>query len=404
MAEQYLLGLFDFERQRSQRRQLKPFTLDRVRQALEILGYPSANIPTIHIAGTKGKGSVSMMLEWLLRHDGEDRVGVFTSPHLVSLCERIRVGTKCIEPESIKTWSERLHALNRDTFDGELTFFEFLFLLAMCYFEEQKVDMIILETGLGGRLDATNVVDPICSILTLIDYDHCEILGNTLGEIASEKAGIIKPQRPVIALQQSDVVHQVFFQKARVENAPIQWISNLRESPRKQNSKLALAAFERVKGRPTFKDLEDLERLPLAGRQQLISWGRGATPLFLDTAHNAISIKALTVAIHQQDHAFKHMLFAMADSRSPEDLLKPLISVIKSATFMDLPGGRPGIPARDLAEVWTTLGGEAKTISATELTSWLNQRTEPTLITGSFYLVGEVLRLADYSGEDLVPH
>jgi folylpolyglutamate synthase/dihydrofolate synthase len=402
LAEQYLLGLFDFERQRSQRRQLKPFTLDRVKEALEALGHPSAKIPIVHIAGTKGKGSVSMMLEWLLRHEG-DRVGVFTSPHLVSLCERVRVGERCIEPKSIKSWSERLHALNNEKFDGELTFFEFLFLLAMCYFEEQNVDMIILETGLGGRLDATNVVDPICSILTLIDYDHCEILGYTLGEIAAEKAGIIKANRPVVALQQSDVVHQVFFQKARVQNAPIHWVSNLRETPKRQNSKLAMAAFEKIKQRPSFKTCDDLENLCLAGRQQLIQWGGGETPLFLDTAHNPISIEALVKAVTVHDVRFKGMLFAMAESRAPEDLLKPLIAKLKSATFMDLPGGRPGISATKLADVWTSLGGESRILLIADLKKWLNELEAPTLITGSFYLVGEVLRLADFSGDDLIP-
>jgi folylpolyglutamate synthase/dihydropteroate synthase len=164
-----------------------------------------------------------------------------------------------------------------------------------------------------------------------------------------------------------------------------------------------MAAFEKIKGRPSLKSLQDLEDLGLAGRQQLISWGGEDTPLFLDTAHNPISIEALVKALRSHDLRFKNMLFAMAESRSPEDLLKPLLGHLKSATFIDLPGGRPGVSAHDLAATWTKLGGEAKTLLSIDLKAWLNELNAPTLITGSFYLVGEVLRMAEFSGDDLIP-
>jgi dihydrofolate synthase / folylpolyglutamate synthase len=169
--------------------------LDRVRRALVAMGSPDAGLPTVTIAGTNGKGSTAAFLAAMV-HAGGYRVGLYTSPHLVDVTERIQVGGVTIAPIDFARWTARL----RGVVDGEegqggipLTYFEAMTVLALCYFRSREVDLVILEVGLGGRLDATSVVDPLVSVITPIGFDHQGFLGNTLEAIATEKAGIIKP-------------------------------------------------------------------------------------------------------------------------------------------------------------------------------------------------------------------
>lgn len=370
---------------------------------MELVGNPAMKKPIVHIAGTKGKGSTSMMLEYLLRKNGH-KTGLFTSPHLISLGERIRVGEECLKPDDIQRLSSRLHDLNKKHFDGDLTFFEFLFVMAMMVFEEEGVDFVVLETGLGGRLDATNIVDPVCSVLTLIDYDHCEILGNTLGEISSEKAGIIKKGRPVIALEQEDVVHQVFVQKARVMGAPIpiHWVSNPKECPQSQNASLALEAFKVATGTASTIELKELVDLTLPGRQHECQWH--GVPLLLDTAHNPVSISALLKALESKSIKYPNLLFSMGEFRNPEELLKPLLGKFEKVTFCELPSDRPGVSPYELARIWSDMGGGAsKCITREGLSDVMKLQEEPLLVTGSFYLIGHLYKMMGLGPNDMVP-
>lgn len=180
-------------------------------------GHPHRQFKSIHVAGTNGKGSCSHTLAAILQSEGY-KVGLFTSPHLVDFRERIRVNGECISEQYIIDFVEK----ERRFFEPlHPSFFELTTALAFKYFAEQKVDIAIIEVGLGGRLDCTNIITPILSIITNISKDHTQFLGNTLADIAGEKAGIIKPRVPVIIGEDLPETRPVFQQKAQKENSPI---------------------------------------------------------------------------------------------------------------------------------------------------------------------------------------
>ena len=178
---------------------------------LNIMNHPERSCPVIHVAGTNGKGSTCLFLASILQKAGY-RVGVFTSPHLVKVNERIRVNDRIIsDDEFIEAFEETMKSVSIAKKEGinHPSFFELMFLMAAVYFKNQKVDYVIFETGMGGRLDATNVVKPVLCIITSIGLDHTQFLGNTLEKIASEKAGIIKKNVPVIYFDRKDVTTTV---------------------------------------------------------------------------------------------------------------------------------------------------------------------------------------------------
>ena len=180
-------------------------------------GHPHRQFKSIHVAGTNGKGSCSHTLAAILQSEGYE-VGLFTSPHQVDFRERIRVNGECISEQYIIDFVEK----ERRFFEPlHPSFFELTTALAFKYFAEQKVDIAIIEVGLGGRLDCTNIITPILSIITNISKDHTQFLGNTLADIAGEKAGIIKPGVPVIIGEDLPETRSVFQQKAQKENSPI---------------------------------------------------------------------------------------------------------------------------------------------------------------------------------------
>ena len=180
-------------------------------------GHPHRQFKSIHVAGTNGKGSCSHTLAAILQSEGY-KVGLFTSPHLVDFRERIRVNGECISEQYIIDFVEKEHRFFEPLHPS---FFELTTALAFKFFAEQKVDIAIIEVGLGGRLDCTNIITPILSIITNISKDHTQFLGNTLADIAGEKAGIIKPGVPVIIGEDLPETRPVFQQKAQKENSPI---------------------------------------------------------------------------------------------------------------------------------------------------------------------------------------
>ena len=175
------------------------FKLDRMYKLMELLGNPHESFPCVHVAGTKGKGSTSSFIASALQAAGY-KVGLFTSPHLVEFQERIIINGQWISKEDLVSLTDELRPLTEIVKDT--TTFELTTALAFLYFRKQKVDLAVLEVGLGGRLDATNVVNPLVSVITPISYDHMAVLGNTLTEIACEKGGIIKPGKPVVIAPQ----------------------------------------------------------------------------------------------------------------------------------------------------------------------------------------------------------
>jgi dihydrofolate synthase/folylpolyglutamate synthase len=177
------------------------FGIDRMRLLVAALGHPERRQPVIHVAGTNGKGSVAAMLDAIL-HAAGWRIGLYTSPHLVKLGERVQVGRQLLREDEIIAYvnelrpaAERLAAVSAD---DQPSFFEFMTAMAFLQFARCRVDLAVVEVGLGGRLDATNVVQPEMTVITSIGFDHCEMLGDQLEQIAAEKAGIIKPGRPLV--------------------------------------------------------------------------------------------------------------------------------------------------------------------------------------------------------------
>ncbi|HEY3345613.1 MAG TPA: folylpolyglutamate synthase/dihydrofolate synthase family protein [Anaerolineaceae bacterium] len=213
-----LFSFVDYSLVRSFRFTESKFDLSRMRRLLVRLGNPQANYPVLHVAGTKGKGSVSALCANALRASGY-RVGMYTSPHLHDYAERIQVdGQSIAHAELVELFAEIRPAVDEI---AELTTFEITTALAFLYFARRGVTVAVVEVGLGGRLDATNVVEPLVSILTTLSYDHMAVLGDTLDKIAAEKAGIIKPARPVVSAPQKDEAIRVIQKIAAARGAPL---------------------------------------------------------------------------------------------------------------------------------------------------------------------------------------
>ena len=194
------------------------FDLSRITALLEYLGQPHRRYKVVHIAGTKGKGSTAAMIESILRAAGY-KTGLFISPHLHTYRERIQTGAQLITEGQLVAHVQRLIPL-AERFPG-LTTFEITTALAFSHFAQEKIEWAILETGLGGRLDATNVVDPAVVVITLIGYDHMDMLGDRLSQIAFEKAGIIKEGRPVVSMPQRPTALRVIRRACRERKAPL---------------------------------------------------------------------------------------------------------------------------------------------------------------------------------------
>ena len=197
------------------------FKLERMRHFLRLLANPGKGQKFIHVAGTKGKGSTCAILGSVLREAGL-RVGMFTSPHLVTIRERMRMGGEPVtEDEFVRLVKRLLPAIGKmeSSEEAKPTFFEALFAMALLYFEQQKADVSILEVGLGGRLDVTNVVLPLVAVITNVSIDHTDVLGDTLAKIAAEKAGIIKEERVVVSSVQQPEVREVLLQTSRERRA-----------------------------------------------------------------------------------------------------------------------------------------------------------------------------------------
>jgi dihydrofolate synthase / folylpolyglutamate synthase len=217
-ALEYLYSFVDFSMTRALRYSADQFDLGRMEALAQSLGNPQNDYAVIHVAGTKGKGSSSALLASALQA-GDYRVGFYSSPHLQDYNERIQVNGKCISPGQMVDLVDEMkpHIAKID----RLTTFEITTALAFLYFARLDVDIAVIEVGLGGRLDATNIVEPMVSVITSLSYDHTAFLGNTLTEIAREKAGIIKPHHPVVVSPQQDEALKMIEAIARERKSPL---------------------------------------------------------------------------------------------------------------------------------------------------------------------------------------
>ncbi|MGC8777320.1 MAG: bifunctional folylpolyglutamate synthase/dihydrofolate synthase [Candidatus Caldatribacteriaceae bacterium] len=226
-AIQYLYGLIDYEKTPFSYSDLK---LERVRELMERIGNPQKKFPVVLVAGTKGKGSTAYLLMRLFSAWGW-KCGFHSKPHLFTFRERIRIGETYISPQDVAFLAEYLiptiEDMERNSPLGRPTYFEVSVAMALLYFHLQEVKVAVVEVGLGGRLVATNICDPDLTIITPISFDHMEILGNTLSEIAREKAGILRPGKKLILAPQEEEAQRTILKEASVRNTPVYPVENL---------------------------------------------------------------------------------------------------------------------------------------------------------------------------------
>ena len=304
------------------------FGLENTLKLAVLAGNPQNQLRFIHVAGTNGKGSTCAMLESIYRAAGL-RVGLFTSPHLVSFRERIQVNRQLVsENEVVRLFEELQPLLKQFPADHHPTFFEVVTVMALKFFAEKKCDFVIWETGLGGRLDATNIVMPLASVITNIQFDHEQWLGDTLAKIAAEKAGIIKPGVPVITATDEPEALVVIEKTAREKNAPLIKVGQASSlSPagegkkletgkmpvlpllgehQKLNAALALATIEALQNKIPVSEKNiraGLQSVDWPGRLQWISLPNGRR-ILLDGAHNVAGAKVLRETLSSWSSSF----------------------------------------------------------------------------------------------------
>lgn len=392
--------------------------LDRVRQALSALGNPQNQYQSLHVAGTNGKGSTCAMLAAALQHTGW-RIGLYTSPHLLRFNERIRVNGAAIPDEYLRQFIQQQRALIDRL---NLTFFEATTVLAMQYFAEQKVDCAVFETGMGGRLDATNVLRPLVSIITPIGRDHEEFLGKRLAEIATEKAGIAKNGVPCVIAKQSLNVKSHLLRLVEAHGAPViyapdhcsvrgkitdpqqqsihyRWCDGSRGElslpligPHQQlNLQTVLVALREIAtALPSFDTaIRGIEHTYWPGRLQPIH----REPLvFFDAGHNAHAMRAIVPALR---HLFPQrkikLLLALGRTKRHHQLggiLAPLTDLIY---LTELPG-YASVPIAELRQSFLRFLPEARLVTEACPEVALAQAIEDLkpqdilLIIGSHYL------------------
>ena len=296
--------------------------------------HPHTKFKTIHVAGTNGKGSCSHTIAAILQAEGY-RVGLFTSPHLVDFRERIKVNGDCISQEYVMDFVE-----NERSFFEPLhpSFFELTTAMAFKYFADSHVDIAVIEVGLGGRLDCTNIITPILSVITNISFDHTQFLGDTLEKIAMEKAGIIKRDIPIVIGETTPETRNVFIQKAKEMNAPIYFaeeynnpIANeldfeLKGSYQLKNKQTILCAVNHLPLSISPSSIKEglshvVELTGLMGRWQTI---RERPTVICDTGHNVGGWQYLSQQIKSQPCKNLHIVFGMVDDKDIDTVMNML--------------------------------------------------------------------------------
>lgn len=433
----------------------KTVHLQQLSDTLTELQSPHDQYPSIHIAGTKGKGSTAIMTESLLQ-SLDYSVGTFTSPHLVDVRDRIRLNGSPISKESFSTHFETLLLdldinSNASVPDPEppvdsLTYFEFMTLLSMYIFREEDVDVGIFEVGLGGKLDATNVISPLISVITTIGLDHTEYLGDTLSEIAEEKGGIIKENTPLITSEIQDEPLNVLRELAEQRQAPMtafkKDFSLLDREPlsgpgfsqkihlqtsrgtqlhlrmgipgetQAMNLATAVESCEQYISRehettslqqnqnPKPDRFQETIRMAtrsmsLPGRFQLYN---RVPPVILDVAHNPISCDSLVTSLEEAELTRGTLLFGVFRKKNWKEMLQSLTPIFESIVLTKLPEQRSEDPGRIQQWLLDEQNLNEDRVQVTEdPLPWLEHYIEdheqnPLVVTGSCYLVGRILR------------
>ncbi|MBI5280713.1 MAG: bifunctional folylpolyglutamate synthase/dihydrofolate synthase [Candidatus Solibacter usitatus] len=399
------------------------FGLDRIRTLLDALGRPQDACRVIHVAGTNGKGSTCAMLESVLRHAGV-RTGLYTSPHLVEPTERVRIDGRPVSPEQFADAFSHVHGtagrlLSAGAIDMHPTYFETVTAMAFVLFRDLGAQTVVLETGMGGRLDATNVVDPLLSVITPIDFDHEKFLGDTIPQIAREKAGIIQPGRPAVTSRQHPAALRVLEERAAETGSPLlsaaAWrVDHLELHPygsrfhaagpgaavevscpligahQVENALTAIAALSHL-GIAPHQIAAGIAATGWPGRLERVS---SEPDVFLDGAHNPAGARALAGYIRHFHHGRRvWMVFgAMRDKNLAT--IGPVLFPLASELIFTTPAQSRAFLASEIRDI----SGETRahvTAHTGEALALVRQARpgDAVFITGSLYLVGEARSL-----------
>ncbi|MBV7377449.1 bifunctional folylpolyglutamate synthase/dihydrofolate synthase [Maritimibacter dapengensis] len=397
-------------------------TLDRVWRLLDALDHPEKRLPpVIHIAGTNGKGSTLAMIRAGLEAAGKS-VHAYTSPHLARFHERIRVAGELISEDDLTEVLDRCYSAN----NGEsITYFEITTVAAILAFSETPADYTLLEVGLGGRLDATNVVDPLLSVITPVSIDHTQYLGDTLAAIAGEKAGIIKRSVPCVVGPQEDAALEVIERTAERLGAPLvaqgqhwhvweerdrlvfQDETGLLDLPmpaligahQVENAGAALAALRTLGFDETACEAA-MTKATWPARLQRLRNGplvdaAGSAELWLDGGHNPAAGIALAEALERLPDKPLHLVCGMLNTKDVVGYMRPLASRAATLTAVAIPGEAATLPADETAKAAREAGMATETAPDVEAAIERITETAPgarILICGSLYLAGQVLR------------
>lgn len=388
--------------------------LGNIEALCELMGNPELTFKSLHIAGTNGKGSSSHFMASILQEHGY-KVGLYTSPHLHSFTERIKInGIQVAEKWVANFVTTHQHLIEK----VRPSFFEWTVIMAFTYFKEQQVDYAIIETGLGGRLDSTNIISPLACLITNISFDHQDLLGDTLEKIATEKAGIIKSQIPVTISEKQPETSDVFLAKASSVNAPLQfaeevvsasnftftsptWGEMNVNSPYKglyqqKNIRGVIAWCEQIQAiipleGTKIRDGIELTRVNtgLKGRWEIIA---EKPKIIADTGHNKSGITEIMQQINQEGFDHLTIILGMVADKDIDSVLS-LFPTDASYYFTQANNPR-AIPALELQKLATSKGLQGKVIpSVNEAIALAKLNSKPTdgiLICGSTYLIGEI--------------
>tara|TARA_X000000950_G_scaffold68823_2_gene85206 strand:+ start:4406 stop:5728 length:1323 start_codon:yes stop_codon:yes gene_type:complete len=396
--------------------------LEGVRFLLNLLGNPENSPNIVHIAGTNGKGSTAFILAALLKQDGF-KTGCYTSPHLVDLRERIQINGQCVGMQQFVEVAERTLEISRNPQSPQISFFDLVTAIALEVFARAQCDWVVLETGLGGRADSTNVTPKKLAILTRIGLDHQNILGNSILEIASEKLGIARKNVPLLVSPQTQVVKERLKQQTRLHEIPTHWIEEKNCQLTNQVEKrlaahidakisdvsreLALTALEILlpakSRKQRQKRLELASELPLLGRKsrhfniklQNESSGHVFSELILDGAHNVDAINSLITTLSEWQISCYGLLIGMAKDKmtaETRDSLQKLAQHAQQVGLVQYNSTRAAEPVEILRYLELPRNSSKLLNGSQNALRWASDtKMMPWIITGSFHLLGEVL-------------
>jgi dihydrofolate synthase/folylpolyglutamate synthase len=373
--------------------------LDRVFCLLNDLGNPENELKFIHVAGTNGKGSTCSYLASYLTETGE-KVGLFTSPHIYDFRERIRINGNQISEEFVVSFCNKII---ESKLEISPSFFELTFAMALAYFNQEACSICVIETGLGGRLDATNVIKPLVSIITNIGFDHTQFLGNTYSEIATEKAGIIKERIPVIIGETNPETKNVFLEVSKNKNAEIHLAEN-KQLPsginlplyQQKNLRLARKALEIIGFQVDSEILNrSLTHLHInTGYFGRLTKIQEEPRIFIDVSHNKEGLMATIESISNSLDGQLHILFGASSDKNVEEMLAcfPVNSIIHLCTFKN----ERSLSLSQLEELKKS-DSRVQTIfndinNGLSEISGQTQKKDTLLVTGSFFLISDINR------------